>query len=62
MTPRLTKKLKATLQQRAIEGAIRSIMALNPQYDRPSTVDIMLSIRPKNEVKFLHIRQSYQIP
>ncbi|HEX9136110.1 MAG TPA: hypothetical protein VF905_04085 [Nitrospirota bacterium] len=62
MTPRLTKKLKRTIQQRAIEGMIRSIMVLHPEFDRPCVVDTEIIIRPKGQVLSLRIAESYQIP
>jgi hypothetical protein len=62
MTPRLTKKLKATLRDRVILGMIRSLMPLHPEYDRPSIVDVRIDIKPNKDRKFLRIQQAYEIP
>ncbi len=60
--PRLTKKLKRALTQRAIEGAIRQIVLLNPEFDRPAAVDIEICVRPHKGVKYLALRECYQMP
>jgi hypothetical protein len=61
-TVRLTRKLKTILEQRAIEGMIRSLLPLYPEYDRPSTIFVSITVQPRNQAKFLKINQCLEVP
>lgn len=58
----ITKKLSQTLKERAIEGMIRSLLPLYPEYDRPGRVEVKILIQPAKGIKFLVIQEAYQMP
>lgn len=65
MSVPITKRLKRTIQQRAIQGMIRTIIPLHPEYDRPGIVGVTIQVHPNNSTdhsKFLLINESYKLP
>jgi hypothetical protein len=41
---------------------VRSILPLHPEFDRPSVIDVSITIHPKKEIKFLLIKKCLEVP